>query len=1145
MRAGLKTTILIAMLTAFASVAFAVPDGLGTNHVQNLRVHQRLDLGGVAITNWQEVAESTLTTDSIETDMIQDDAITTDKIADGAVTEDELAGSVAGDGLTGGDGTPLSVDLVPDGGLGFTLEQLGVDATVIRTTGDQTITGDTTLVGDTTLQDGNIVITNATLTIPEPSDPSHAATQRYVDDKLSSSVADGAGEGQILRWDDTAKAWTNTAVLVIDEDTNKATIADDLDVGGAAEITGTLDVTGATTLGDLAVGDTTVTGTLGVTGATAITGTLHVTEAVTFDDALSVDDITITGDIDFTGAQATSDLNMDGNRITGLAAPDAATDAATKRYVDNAINGLSWKQAVRLATTEPVADFSNLAAGNTLDGETLVAGDRILIKDQGNEINNGIYVVRTGENPVRAADMTNTVQLAGAAVFVAEGTANNGTAWVVTTPDANVGSQDITFAQFASPGTYEAGDGLDLTGLEFSVVVDEFAGFGIEDDGANNLRIAAEAAGLGLTGGGGDGALQVDAGRGLDFDGNVVRVDDTVVRTSDNFTIGGQITFTNQVVVPAPDAPMHAATRQYVDDKLSSSVADGSAPGQTLRWDDGAESWTNTAALVVGADGSVSATGTLSVAKGVTLDETLAVGGDTTVAGTLGVTGATSLDDLGVGGLATVAGALGVGGATTISNTLDVTGATTLDDVTIGGSVLADMNMGGNRITGLAAPSDATDAATRRYVDNVINGLSWKQPVRVVSTTQIDRTNVTVIDGVPLDEGDRVLLQNQGIAKSEHGIYVFNGVNALDRAADMTNDTQFVSAAVFVFDGPNKGTAWVCNDPASGERTFVQFASPGTYQAGDTMTLSPELVFDVNVGALVSGSPTLEVDDDILRIAEAAAGDGLTGGGTVALAVDASVIRTTGDFTLEGNITFDEPVTVAEPTADTHAVTRGWVNERLSSSVASGAADDQTLRWDDTAQAWTNNANFTVNEDGNVVAAGTLGVAGATTLDDTLTVTGLTTVSNITATGDANIAGTLDVTDEVNLASDLTVVGDATIESDLNVEGTTTIEGSLVTKRREDTILLTGATIPTPDAAYALIRGNDATIDATQITAGVAGQTITFQGATGSNWVTLKTGGNLQLNSGIDFTLKPGNIIQFIYDGTNWRETFRTVHTTL
>lgn len=100
------------------------------------------------------------------------------------------------------------------------------------------------------------------------------------------------------------------------------------------------------------------------------------------------------------------DLNMGtAYTVTGLKAPSAGSDAATKTYVDSAINGLSWKAAVKAAGTGNVAPLTAASAGNTLDGVALLAGDRILLKSQTDATANGIYVVQgAGIRPAPSPD---------------------------------------------------------------------------------------------------------------------------------------------------------------------------------------------------------------------------------------------------------------------------------------------------------------------------------------------------------------------------------------------------------------------------------------------------------------------------------------------------------------------------------------------------------------------------------------------------------------------------------------------------------------------------------------------------------------------------------------------------------------------
>lgn len=130
--------------------------------------------------------------------------------------------------------------------------------------------------------------------------------------------------------------------------------------------------------------------------------------------------------------------------------PVNATDAATKGYVDNAVQGLSWKQAVRVATTANVT--LNGSAPNTVDGVTLAANDRILVKNQTTASQNGIYVVSTlgtGSNGTwtRATDADSSAEIDSMTVYVEAGTANADTVWTLTTDDPTLGTTALTFAQ--------------------------------------------------------------------------------------------------------------------------------------------------------------------------------------------------------------------------------------------------------------------------------------------------------------------------------------------------------------------------------------------------------------------------------------------------------------------------------------------------------------------------------------------------------------------------------------------------------------------------------------------------------------------------------------------------------------------------
>lgn len=167
----------------------------------------------------------------------------------------------------------------------------------------------------------------------------------------------------------------------------------------------------------------------------------------------------------------TASFSMNNQKITGLAEPTQAQDAATKAYVDAVSEGLHIHPAVQAATSTNINIATDLEAGDIVDGVTLVAGDRVLVKSQTNLAQNGIYVVQTSGAAVRAADFDSPAEVDGGDfVFVTGGTLYDNTGWVqVATGMVTIGTDPIEFTQFSGAGTYIAGDGLTLDGSTFNV----------------------------------------------------------------------------------------------------------------------------------------------------------------------------------------------------------------------------------------------------------------------------------------------------------------------------------------------------------------------------------------------------------------------------------------------------------------------------------------------------------------------------------------------------------------------------------------------------------------------------------------------------------------------------------------------------
>ena len=177
-------------------------------------------------------------------------------------------------------------------------------------------------------------------------------------------------------------------------------------------------------------------------------------------DANYVDAVATSGDA------MTGNLSMSGNMVTNLGTPTASTDAASKAYVDSVAAGLQIKAPVTCATTTNLASLSGLL---TIDGVTLLANQRVLVKDQFVSELNGIYSAAVGAWS-RTSDADTWSELVGAAVFVSSGSLNASTTWVCNvSAGGTLGATPVTFVQFGSSGTYTAGSGLTLVGNQFSI----------------------------------------------------------------------------------------------------------------------------------------------------------------------------------------------------------------------------------------------------------------------------------------------------------------------------------------------------------------------------------------------------------------------------------------------------------------------------------------------------------------------------------------------------------------------------------------------------------------------------------------------------------------------------------------------------
>jgi len=175
-------------------------------------------------------------------------------------------------------------------------------------------------------------------------------------------------------------------------------------------------------------------------------------------------------------ATASKLVKRDASGRAKIATPTDAAHIANKGYVDAARQGLDVKQSVRVATTGPITIATDLQANDVIDGVTLVAGDRVLVKDQSTASENGIYVAVASGAASRSSDANGTADTgeisAGTFTFVEEGTENADHGFVVSTNGTIVvGTTGIAWTQFSGTGSFIAGDGLSKSGNTINVNV--------------------------------------------------------------------------------------------------------------------------------------------------------------------------------------------------------------------------------------------------------------------------------------------------------------------------------------------------------------------------------------------------------------------------------------------------------------------------------------------------------------------------------------------------------------------------------------------------------------------------------------------------------------------------------------------------